>query len=360
MSVPEVDVIIAVHTPQRDITRPVNSILRGTEADVRVTVVCHNTPVAGIHHNLGRMAEDSRIRLVALSDGIGSPGGPFNHGLSLAEAPFTAVVGSDDELEHGAIDSWLRVARGSNAAVVIARVRHSHGAVVPSPPTRPLRRKSLDGVSDRLSYRSAPLGLVSRQHFPTLRFAEGVRTGEDVIYVTGLWFSSLPIAYDRSGPAYVIHDDGAERVTTLSPPVQQDLEFLAPLLSSEQFGSLTDAQQHSLLVKIVRSTLFGLLVNRPDSHSWPASERNGLAEATKALRACLASTKLGERTLSRNDLELLDAASDPRRPTGELLRLSDKRRRFTSWGSLATGDLRDLLRRESPLRFAAASVLARL
>ena len=322
-------------------------------------MVCHNTPVEEIRSGLGSLIHDPRLRLVSFNDGVRSPAGPFNHGLELADAPFTAVLGSDDELAPGAIDSWLRVARASGAAAVIARVRHAAGGAVPSPPTRPFRVRRLDGVRDRLSYRSAPLGLVSTRAFPRLRFTEGVRTGEDIAYVTELWFSGLPIAYDRSGPAYRIHADGVDRVTTAAPPIADDLEFLSPLLSSETYAALTDPQRNSLLMKLMRSTLFGLVHNRPDESDWPASERRALAAVTSDLRREIRGTVLGERCFSRADLSFLDAASDPSTGTGDLLQLAAARRRFLSPRALLTAKLGDSLRRESPLRFAAASLLAR-
>lgn len=356
---PSVDVVIAVHTPERDLIRSAGSVLRGTAAGVRVTVVCHNTPTEGIRSTLGPLADDPRLRLVALSDDIRSPAGPFNRGLELAEAPFTAVLGSDDELETGAIDSWLGLAEATGAAAVLARVRHASGPAVPSPPTRPLRSRRLDGVRDRLSYRSAPLGLVSRREFSRLRFTEGVRTGEDIAYVTELWFSGLPIAYDRSGPAYLIHADGAERVTTAAPPIADDLEFLRPLLRSDRYARLADAERSSLLMKLVRSTLFGLLHNRPDEKNWSAEQRHELAIVSVVLRKEIEKTVLGERGFSRADIALLEAASDPSIATKDMLECAAARRRFVSPRALTTTKLRDSLRRDAPLRFAAASLLAR-
>src|SRR5690625_4325082 len=92
---PRVDVIIAVHTPQRPILRAVSSVLDHTSADVRVTVVVHNTELAPIAVHLTRYAADHRLRLAHFVDGVPSPAGPMNHGLSLATAEFTALLGSD-------------------------------------------------------------------------------------------------------------------------------------------------------------------------------------------------------------------------------------------------------------------------
>lgn len=355
----DVDLIIAVHTPERDIVRAVGSVFAGNRAATRVTIVCHNTPLEPIAKRLGALAQHSHLRLMELRDGIRSPAGPFNAGLDAATADYTSVMGSDDELEPGAIDSWLRLARATRAEAVIARVRHASGATLPSPPTRPLRSRRLDGVKDRLSYRSAPLGLVSRKAFPELRFTTGVRTGEDIGYVAQLWFVAHQVAYDRRGPAYLIHADGAERVTTLAPPIADDLEFLEPLLASEAYASLSDAGRASLLTKTVRGSLFGLVQNRPDAASWPLPERTALAAVTTRLRDELQQTAQGEQALSRADVALLETMQQPTAPVTELLDRSKRRRAFLTPAAMFPRKLRDVLRRDAPLRFAAATLLSR-
>ncbi|RKQ85933.1 glycosyltransferase involved in cell wall biosynthesis [Mycolicibacterium mucogenicum 261Sha1.1M5] len=359
MTLPQVDVIIATHTPERDLERSVASVLDHTVADLRLTVVCHNTPSINVRERLGRLSSDPRLRLVELNDGIASPAGPFNLGLELATAAFTSVMGSDDELEPGAVDSWLDRANKASSAVVLARVRHSNGLAVPSPPTRPWRSGRLDGVRDRLSYRSAPLGLVSRRAFPALRFERGVRTGEDISYVTHLWFSGQRVSYDRWGPAYLIHSDGAGRVTTQAPEIGRDLEFLAPLLLGETFRSLRDQQRHALLVKLIRSSLIPLVHNRPHVDQWSFSEREELARVTTLLRTELSRTSVGEGVLSRADIAFLNIAIDPSADSVSLLRAAETRKRFISVQALLPAKLRYALQREAPVRFAASSLLAR-
>src|SRR5690606_32966540 len=107
-------------------------------------------------------AADTRVRLISLIDGIPSPAGPINAGLDAATAPFTSLLGSDDLYEPGAIDAWLEVQRRGRADVVIPRVSTHSGNTLRTPPTRPFRTHRLDGVRDRLSYRTVQLGLVSR------------------------------------------------------------------------------------------------------------------------------------------------------------------------------------------------------
>jgi hypothetical protein len=96
---PLVDHIIAVHNNRRPIARAVGSVLKHTSAPIRVSVVCHNTEQGEIRLILGELADDPRLRLLQLDDGIPSPSGPFNAGMDAATAPFTSIMGSDDELE---------------------------------------------------------------------------------------------------------------------------------------------------------------------------------------------------------------------------------------------------------------------
>ena len=105
---------------------------------------------------------------------------------------------------------------------MVTRLRHAAGPVVPTPPVRPGRTRRLDGTRDRLSYRSAPLGLVRREAFPSLRLTEGAPVGGDIAFVLALWFSGRSISYDRTGPAYVIGADAVDRVTFRPKPVAEE------------------------------------------------------------------------------------------------------------------------------------------
>lgn len=283
MPQPLVDLVIATHNPERPISRSVGSVLRHTSAAVRVTVVCHNTDPAGIAARLTEFSSDERLRILELSDGVPSPSEPFNFGLDAATARFTSIMGSDDELESGAIDSWLGVADRDSADVVITRLMLASGRVVPTPPVRGRRESRLDPIRDRLSYRSAPLGLVSRERFAALRLTPGMRSGGDLAYVTQLWFSGARISFDREGPAYVVHDDANDRVTLRARAVAEDLAWLTPLLTSEWAQSRPPHERTAIAVKFVRRHLFGAADNRTDPATRSASDRTDFRDAARLL-----------------------------------------------------------------------------
>lgn len=354
MTGPDVDVIIAVHDPARPIARAVGSVLDGGSARTRVTVVAHNTDPEPIRTALRRWDHDARLRVSAVHDGVHSPAGPFNAGLAAATARFTSVMGSDDTLEAGAVDSWLRRADGAGADVVIARLRYAAGRAVPTPPTRPGRRDRLDGVRDRLSYRSAPLGLVSTARFGALRFTPGRAVGEDVPYVTRLWFSDARISYDRTGPAYVLHEDVVGRATVAPRPIADELAYLSDVTAAGWFAELSAPQRMAFCVKALRIHVFGAVSNRADPGSWTHAERSALAErAGTVLTACADAV----RVLSRRDRVLLTAVTDPSVPVEAMLTAARRRRVFAAPGSLLPQRWADALRREAPLRMMAASAL---
>ena len=348
--------VIPVHDARREIGRAVNSVLDHNSAAVRVTVVCHNIDAEKIRSRLSGSLRDPRLRFLSLADGIRSPSGPFNLGLDHATGAFTSVMGSDDELEPGAVDSWLALARRDGAAVVIPRLRHAGGLAVPTPPVRPLRRSRLDGVRDRLSYRSAPLGLVSTQVFGADRFPTNLGSGEDVAYVTGLWFSNQRISFDRTGPAYLIHADAPERVTIVPKPVAADMAFLRDLLEDTRFQRLGRPQRDSVVVKLLRVHIFGAVANRPDSGQWTREDREQLAEMTST---CLTLAPTARRVLSRTDDALVAAIQDVESPVAELLALSRLRRRLVHPNRLLPSDVRAVFAVEAPLRQMVASAIVR-
>ena len=358
-----VDVVIAVHTTQRPIARAVTSAL-ASPVPVRVTVVAHNVEAALIEGNLADVVvpQGSSVRVLAFADGTRSPAGPFNHGLAAAQAPYVAVMGSDDRLAPGAIASWLALARRTGAVAVIARVATARPdgslvAVVPTPPTRPLRSTMLDGVRDRLSYRSAPLGLLERGALERLglRFTAGHEVGEDVAFVTRLWFSGAPLAFDRHGPAYLVQDDAGDRVTQIARPVATELAFLTDLLDQDWFSALPLPARCAAAVKFLRIHVFGLLVHRTQEF-WTPPERAALAGVVGAV---LHAAPGCERVLSRADSAVLRAIVDPGSAVEHLLACATARRRHGRPATVITADVTQLLAREAPLRLMAASVLAR-
>lgn len=350
---PRVDVVIPVHEASRPIERAVASVLRN-KLPLRVTVVAHDLDPAVVRQRLGPLAEHAQVRVVEHRDGLKRPAGPFNRGLDLATADFVSVMGSDDELEPHAIDSWYRRARRDGAEAVIPVLARAGGRPVPTPPTRPLRSRRLSLVRDRLSYRSAPLGLVSRRRFQALRFDTSVATGEDIGYVTAVWSHSSAVSFDRRGPAYLVHDDAATRTSTTTRPVADDLGFIGPLLGSDEFRGLSPDEQASVVVKVLRINVIGAIHNRRQS-LWTPGDRDALAAAVAALRAA---APAAENPLSLIDRRVLDLAADPGSSTAILLTQAIRRMNRLAPASLLARSFRGSFHREGPLRMAAASALS--
>lgn len=352
---PGVDLVIAVHTPERPIARAVRSVLDHNGDGVRLTVVCHNVDAATIRAEVDAQHRD-QITWLEHHDGRHRPAGPFNAGIEAATGEFVSIMGSDDTLQPGAISSWYWLAKNTGAEAVIARLERDHRAV-PTPPTRPWRRTNLDGVKDRLCYRSAPLGLVSTAAVARLglHLDEKVATGDDVGFVTRLWFHSR-VAFDRRGPAYVIGEDAADRITYRPRPVAEELKFLSRLLRRSWFARLDLEQRRAAVVKYLRIHLFGAVYHRPESQIWTQTERADLSAVALAL---LRAAPGCEAVLSRADRALLDAIVAGDGAAEVLVHLAQARRHHGRPGTLITRDLSHLLAREAPLRMMAASVLTR-
>ena len=375
---PVVDVVVAVHSEHRPIERAVASALTG-RVPVRVTVVCHEVDPSLVEARLHHVSRTSAagphsMWLVCFSDGVRSPAGPFNHGLDCAQAPFVALLGSDDVLEPGAIDSWVRLQRQTGADAVVPRLRHGAlgapgappgpGPAVPTPPARPFRTRRLDLVRDRLAYRSAPLGLLRRETVERLGLAmtPGMPVGEDTWFGLGLWAGADAVAYDRRGPAYVIGADAADRVTFTAKPVADELACVRDAVARPTLGALPRPARRAVAAKLTRINLFAAVHNRGTDHAWTRGDLAGLRAAALALAGFAPGY---ERVLSVAERDLLDAVRAPEPPDDDvaqrgtdLARLSVRRRRHGTLVTLRTRDLRALFAREAPLRLMTASVLS--
>ena len=267
------DVVIAVHTPDRPVERAVASLVagglptdpRGAQR-LRINVVCHNTDVDPIR---ARVAAEHQplVRFLHYSDGIKSPAGPFNHGIARATGTWVAIMGSDDSVEPGALARWVESAEAERADVLIAPMAHAGGSTIRTPVARPTRRAGLDPVRDRLSYRTAPLGLMRLSLIRALglTFPTDYRTGEDQLFSAKLWFSGARISYGRGLPRYLVHDDAQLRVTRTPRPVTEDLAFATDLVATDWFGRLKPRSREALVTKLIRIHVFGHVLLRAQS-----------------------------------------------------------------------------------------------
>ncbi len=357
-SVKPVDVVIAVHTPTRPIARAVASVLEGNGEHAQVTVVCHNVDVASIKSEFGPERR-TQVRWISHDDGLSSASGPFNAGMKASAAQFVSIMGSDDTLEPGAVASWLGLAHATGADCVMTRLAiGSQRRRVPTPPVRAFsaRRLIANPVRDRLSYRSAPLGLVSASARERLgaELVEGMPVGGDVAYVTRLWCETK-VAVDRRGPAYVIGEDARDRVTYAPRPIEIELGFLKHLITQEWFAAYPASVRTAVATKLLRIHLFGAVFHRGDPSWWTSAEREALAAVTTEL---LDIALHAADPLSIADHRLLDAMRDVDMSADVLVQRAAERRRHGRPQTVIPQHLRYLGHREAPPRFMAASWLA--
>lgn len=353
-----VDAVIAVHDPSRPVERAVASLTRSglrLGDDLRITVVCHNLPVALIETRLSRF-DPSGVRCLHLADGIRSPAGPFNAGIDAASAQYVSILGSDDFHEDGALSAWLEHTDDGDVDAVIAPEAHAGGTSVRTPPVRPFHRGDRDCLKDRLVYRTAPLGLISRATVErlALRFTAGLPSGEDQAFSTRLWFESDRIRYAKKAPRYLVGADARTRVSSTPASLDAQFGFAELLLGSRWFLALPANQRRAVAVKLMRVHVFASVGARVQAPGLSVGERQFATVLVRRLREAAPGF---ERSLSLADRRAVDALTATPFDERALARALEVRRRFGRPSTLVTRDPRGLLLRDGPLRFMAASAL---
>lgn len=359
-----VDVVIAVHTADRPIERAVSSLMDAglttapdSNGRLRVTVVCHNTDIGPIR---ARVAPEhrERVRFVQFVDGIHSPAGPFNRGIALASGRWVSIMGSDDSVEQNALVRWVEAAVADQVDVLLAPMAHAGGASIHTPVVRRTRRTALDPVADRLTYRTAPLGLMRLETIRRLglEFPTQYATGEDQAFSARLWFSGSNIGYGRGLPRYLVHDDATVRVTSTHRSVTEDLAFATDLVDSAWFVGLTEIQQASIVTKLIRVHVFSHTMMRAVSGTWNALDAGHMAGVVRSL---LFAAPRAVRPLSRADRDVLDAIVHLENDPDVMKTLTSQRRAFSHPRTWLPRNVSHSWHPEAPLRFMTASALVR-
>jgi hypothetical protein len=354
---PVVDAVIAVHDASRPVGRAVRSLTQSGLSvgdDLRITIVCHNISASAINSALPE-ALAARVRFLELADGIPSAAGPFTAGLEQATGRFVSIMGSDDYLEPGALARWLDASDRETDAVIPPQ-KHADGSVIRTPPIRPFRRGDLDPVKDRLSYRTAPLGLIRRSAIDRLglRFPAGLRTGEDQNFSSKLWFGGGVLRYAAGAPRYIVGADANTRVSTTSRPLETEFAFIDQLLGDPWFASLPVRSRRSIAIKLIRIHVFAGMLARIEAGVIDSADHSYVVGLIKRMRAAAPAF---ERPFSLADRRALDAIANPEVKPDEIARLTKARRRFGHPSTLVTRDIRGLIDVEGPLRFMVASAL---
>lgn len=347
-----IDVVIACHNPKRPIGRAVRSVVVGNGEVARAVVVCHNTSIDSIREVIPAELA-GHVKFLHLDDGIYSPTGPFTYGLEQSSAPWVMIMGSDDELQPGAVRSVLKRSAGADA--VIMRCDRA-GHTVPTPPVRVFPHRFRDVVRDRLLYRSAPLGIMRRNFLREhqISLTAGLSTGEDLEFTLKLWAEGR-IRVQRSGPGYQINEDATDRVTMRLAPAADEMRHCEVLWADG--GPKDPAVREALALKYLRIHLFGFAWMRARHDAWTTEDREYLA---KLLNLILVHAPQVTGIMSRADLRLIRALADPVTPVSELNEAAVMRRQFTNPATWIPANLRYLFHREAPPRFMAASLATKL
>lgn len=325
----------------------------GTE--LRITVVCHNISSPEIASTLP-IAQREVVNFLEFRDDRPSPAGPKNFAVDQTNGRYIAFLDSDDSYDPGALREWSARAERRQLDAVIPPERHAAGGTIRTPVVRPFRSRNLNPLRDRLSYRTAPLGLIRRATLEESRlvFAGGVRNGSDQIFGLKLWFDSKKIEFARGGPGYIVGADAKTRVTTQLQALGSELKATSDLFDDSWFSAQPLSSRRAIAVKSVRILFFGAVARRFETDSWTADSHN---EAADFLRLTARVAPGYDRTLSVADVQLSAAILLAETLPSTLATLSRKRRAFGAPSTVLTPRLWELLATDAPLRFMAASLL---
>ncbi|WP_169581681.1 glycosyltransferase family 2 protein [Microbacterium thalassium] len=325
---PDIDVVVPVHRADRPLGRAVESALSGARsATVRVTVVCHGIPASAIAPLVEGRQE---VRILECADPRPSAAGPANVGFAAATAEYVSRLDSDDTFEAGALDAWHAQARRNRSDVLVAPLRPEDGRPIHAPLTRPFRHRRLDGVRDRLSYRTAPFGLIRRDALPdpAAPYTPGLEVGEDLELGIRLWFGGGRIDFAAGRPAYVVHDDAVQRTTLVVRPVESELAASRRLVRLAWFHELDAAARRAVVIKLARIHVLGALRNRIAGAGFDDADRTSFTTLLDEFDRASASWRRPFNRYDSRILELLrhgdpeaarEAASAPPRRVDTLL-----------------------------------------
>ncbi|MFC0675039.1 hypothetical protein [Brachybacterium hainanense] len=357
-SLPAAEIVIACHTPERNVQDAVASVLDHNE-NVAARVVAHNVDPGELWAVIDPRHHDGVV-MDELRDGLRSPSGPFSHGIDTGRSEWFGILGSDDVLEPGAVDSWRRLALRTRAQYVIPRLRREERRFpTPTPPVRAhqLARilagaaPDLDPIRDRLVFRSAPLGLIEREFFTGFehRLEPGLNVGGDVHLTTQLMLHART-AFDATGPAYLVRDSASDRTTLVIRPLSQQFGFF-----ETTFAHLSsDTERHAVALKFLRIHIFSALVVRSRPEHWSTAQREELARWTQFL---LGQSRRVRADLSVAEERLVQQCLAPYTPHEDLLAASRARGRHASVSAVLPSHPLRLLAPQGSLRTVAGSAL---
>lgn len=355
------DIIVAVHDLRRNIRRAVGSILSDPDRDVHAFVVAHNLPDAEVRSHLQELIDEhpERIRIEELHDGIPSPSEPFNFGMAQSDAEFVGIMGSDDELDAGAVSQWRATLQRHHADAVIAKVvRGGLRNLVRSPPKRPLHTGILDFARDRLSYRSAPLGLLRREAVARLglELQPGARNGGDLPFVTRLWLRGRVVPAQGLA-AYVEHADAPVRVTHVAKPVADELQPVRLLLAGRDVAAMDRPQREALATKLLRRNLIDSVRKRDAGRAFTGED---IAEFREIIGEIDRLAPRARDMLSSDQSRMLEEFLAEAPDLVAIARLDAASQQYRRPGAILPGRLRFLLHRQAQPRFFIATGLIKV
>ncbi len=325
---PKIEVVTAVHRLDRPVRRAVESVLACPDA--AAIVVAH-----GIDPDALDLPDSSRVRVLRCGEKLGHPGAPKNLGIKAATAPYVALLDSDDYYEPGALEAMLTRLESGEADGVFANLARQGEAAAHLPLTWKTRNLK---VSDRVLYRTAPLGLFRREVIQSPRYSlrEDMTTGEDMQTSLRLWTDGLRLHYSPDDPAYVVGQDSKSRVTGAPRPTTETLRAINALVDEGELASLRPAHRKAAVTKILRTHVLGSYEHSLKESAVSESDLEHLAHTARrlyelspaAVKAFSATDEAVIAAIASGDIQRIQSAIRGRDSANLIDRVLPRNKRF--------------------------------
>ncbi len=253
MTEPIVDVIIPLHRSERPVLASVASASTYAQGiATQVTVVLHNVRLSD--STLEQLQSEANV--IRCDDGVPSPSGPRNLGFATTAAPFVFFLDSDDQLAPQCLRRLHDVAFTTGSDVVLPSIRHGD-RYVGTPLVVSRGTDELDIIRHQLFLRSHSFALLRRRTLAQtqIRFPEGIRTGEDLMFMARLYaVCRTAMALDA---VYLLSDHQLDRVSTTPLPASEKLAAVRALLCANWVLELPEDQRQALVRRILSVNLAG-------------------------------------------------------------------------------------------------------
>ncbi|MDJ0345611.1 glycosyltransferase [Streptomyces sp. H10-C2] len=194
-------------------------------------------------------AQHPNIRIIH-QENSGAPGGPRNRGLEVATGEFLFFADPDDYLGTEALERMLAAARRDDSDVVLGRARGVGRSAAEGPFRHNVERGDIYSTKAVWSLTAHKMFRRSLVTDNGLRFAEGVRLGEEQIFVVPAYFAAKAISVVADYDCYyLVLREGFPHLTQQGPDPEVFYSNIRKVLEKVIENTEPGARRNSLLLR---------------------------------------------------------------------------------------------------------------